>query len=110
MDEQVVAAENDILFQTHPEALVAEYFGDEVRPLQVSDAAWYNHQFACHAIVWELWLMGQNPRRNVNEFLKVMEQFERDHRHKHTSGSNDAMTTNAAINDLTLNVANVNLG
>ena len=78
IDEVVYAAANDVLFSQDPNVLVDQFFGKEKRPENVRDGDWYNHRFACHAIVWELWLIGQNPRKDPNELLRVMERFENE--------------------------------
>ncbi len=64
---------NDELFDRYqPRELVERFFGREQRPRRASEAQWYNHRFACCAVVYELWLLGQQPRRNPGALLHML--------------------------------------
>jgi hypothetical protein len=78
IDENVASLADEALFDTDPIQLVASYYGNEVRPKGVCNGDWYNHKFACHAIVHELWLIGQNPRKNSGKLLEIMEEYEKN--------------------------------
>jgi hypothetical protein len=52
------------LFDQTPGELFARFFGSEERPkvADLEDWEWENHLFACKAVVYELWLLGQQDR------------------------------------------------